>query len=324
MFDLKENTLNTMEELYTLKISFVHSEKSYLPEINAYEAYFNEQEGIEAQIITNNELKEMKSNDFDVLWKFPGMDMRRNFKDVKVIHEYNSLSTGYFPSFKNYLKKHYNIIPDGKVFLNEKVESDLKTKDKMPAIIRDMGIAKQFFLQNTKKEFDFVYVGAMGKGRELEFALQPFTTTLKHKSMLLIGQPNDDLYAQYKNHSNIIFTGVMPYTEIPSIASKAIYGFNYMPDIYPFNVQASTKLLEYCALGLKVVTSDYHWLREFEKHREGRFFKLNADLANFTQNELDNFSFMTPNLQDLEWHQLLDNINLLGFLNQVVHHEPSR
>ncbi|MFB7155377.1 MULTISPECIES: hypothetical protein [unclassified Lysinibacillus] len=303
-----------------MKIGFVHSEKSYLPEIHAYEAYCNNQEKIVAEIITNEELVDINDNDFDVLWKFPGIDVRRNFKNVKVIHEYNSLSTGNFPLIKNYLKRKYNMTPDGKVFLNEKVKRDMNTADKMPVLIRDMGIAKQFFTQNSKKEFDFVYVGAMGRNRGLSFALQPFTSTLKHKSILLIGRPDNDLYAQYKNNANIIFTGVIPYAEIPSIASKAVFGFNYMPDIYPFNVQASTKLLEYCALGLKIVTSEYLWLREFEKQRDGCFYKLNANLDNFTSNELDRFQFKTPDVQDLEWNQLFHKIDLLGFLNRVVRH----
>lgn len=300
-----------------LKVGLIDTQKSYLPEIYAYHSYLNMQSQIEASIIKATDIKEYKDGDFDVIWKFPGLDFKRDFKTTKVIHEYNSLSVGSFVQLKNFLKKRGNIRPDGRVFLNQFIENELNFKDQIPSIKRDMGISKDFFIKTHKKEYDFVYLGTMDKSRNLHLALQPFVTDLKGKTIVLIGDPEEELYNEYKKYKNIIFTGRVAYKKVAEIAAKAEYGYNYIPNIYPFNVQTSTKLLEYCAMGLKIVTTSYEWVDKFELDSGGSFFRLNSNLSNLTIEELNKFPFNTPDVLTFEWNRLLSQIKLIDFINKI-------
>jgi len=301
-----------------LKIGFVKNGKSFLPEVSAYVAYLNQQDNIEAITILTAEINDLPMTNIDLLWKFPGLDIKKYSRETKIIHEYNSLSTGHFAMLKNYVKKTCNVKPHGRIFLNELVEKEFKMKNNVPKIHRDMGISKDFFIKTSKKEYDFVYVGAMGSGRGTADALKPFTTTLKDNTILLIGNPTNELYKSFKDYKNIIFSGALPYHEVPLLASKAEYGLNYMPDVYPFNLQASTKLLEYCALDLKIVTTDYTWVNNFERKTQGRFFKLQRNLANLTMTNLNSFEFVTPDVSYLEWNLLLERVKLMEFIKLVM------
>jgi glycosyltransferase involved in cell wall biosynthesis len=85
----------------------------------------------------------------------------------------------------------------------------------------------------------------------------------KTLTLLLIGEVSDEIYENYRYCENITFTGRVLYEDVPKYASQAVYGINYMPDKYPYNLQTSTKLLEYLSMGLKVITTDYSWVRNF-------------------------------------------------------------
>ena len=62
--------------------------------------------------------------------------------------------------------------------------------------------------------------------------------------------------------------------ELPKYFSVCKAGLNYTPDIYPLNLQSSTKTIEYCAAGLCVVSSKYEWIKNFEKERSANFLWL--------------------------------------------------
>lgn len=300
-----------------MKIGIVNSGKSYLPEVKAYDYYFNNQKSFESKIIMTDEIKSYKSSDFDVLWKFPGVDYKRDFKETKIIHEYNSLSTGTNTGIKNIIKKKLNVKPNGRIFLNDCVKENFNFKDGVPNLNRDMGISKEFFIKTNEKEFDFVYVGSMDKGRGLKYGLLPFVSNMKGFTIILIGEPNNELYLEFKKNKNIIFTGIVNYNEVSKLASKAEYGYNYIPNVFPYNIQTSTKLLEYCAMGLKIVTTNYDWVNIFELKNKGSFLKLNSDLSNLTPEIINKFSFITPNVENLEWNRLLSNINILEFIKEI-------
>jgi hypothetical protein len=51
--------------------------------------------------------------------------------------------------------------------------------------------------------------------------------------------------------------------QLPEIYKNARFGLNYTPDIYPYNVQTSTKTLEYLASGLGVISNKYKWSEFF-------------------------------------------------------------
>ncbi|RKO62836.1 glycosyltransferase [Caldibacillus debilis] len=291
------------------KILFIRSGKAFLPEINAYINYFNKSGEFEAFDSSNIE-GEYILNDFDIIWEFKGIGGLK-VKDQILIHEYASLSTGAFPRLKNILKTKLNYKPYLRIFLNEDVRKEFNFKDNIDYCYRDMGIDESFLkVENGKKEFDFVYVGSISKEREIDKLLRKFTEN-NNGNICLIGDVEDKIFKKYKNNKNIIFTGKVSYEEVPKIASKAEFGINFIPDKYPFNIQTSTKLLEYLALGLKVVTTDYKWVRKFEKKYKCSFYKLNKDLQ-FNIEDIQKYKFISNfNAKDFLWDSIFKRINLI-------------
>lgn len=301
-----------------MKIAFMNNGKSYLPEIQAYTKYINDYSSWSAEEIVLGKDNGKSLNNYDVIWRFTGIDYKKKSNDQLVIHEYNSLSAGKFNRQKDMLKKAINVTPDGRIFLNEHVKNNFNFNDEIPDLKRDMGIASNFFYENTIKEYDFVYLGSMEASREVENILSFFRKGLINKSIILIGDPPDYLYKEFRGYKNITFTGKVPYKDVPILASSAIYGINYIPDVFPYNIQTSTKLLEYCALGLKIITNDYKWVNDFEKNRGANFYKLSRDLSNFSDNQLEKFHFNTPDVRDLEWNKMFNDIELMKFLDYLA------
>lgn len=294
------------------KILMLSSGKAILPEINAYKKYITDY-----QIVDSRELDIIDFTEFDLIWKFMGTDIFRKL-DIPVIHEYASLSTGKFPKLKNEIKKVFNIKPKVRIFLNKNVKSEFGFNDKIPYIYRDMGIDECFFIKNEKKNYDFVYVGSMSNDRGIVNILEKFTQDLKNSSLLMIGEPDKSIYEAYKKYSNIVFTGKLKYQDVPKIASQAEYAINYIPDKYPYNLQTSTKLLEYIAMNLKVITTDYLWVNEFEKEREMKFYRVLNDLRELDEKNLRNFNFKNTNIKDRLWKNIIDKSKVKKQIDKII------
>ena len=249
-----------------------------------------------------------------------GVDFTRK-KDLPVIHEYASLSTGKFPKLKNEIKRVFNIKPTLRIFLNKNVKNGFGFNDKIPYIYRDMGIDESFFIKTEKKNYDFVYVGSMSNDREIVNILEKFAQDLKTSSLLMIGEPDKSLYESYKKFANIVFTGKLKYQDVPKIASQAEYAINYIPDRYPYNLQTSTKLLEYVAMDLKIISTDYQWVNEFEKERKMKFYRISNDLREFDTRKIIRFNFINNNIFDLKWKQIIEKSNIKNILNEMFNVE---
>ncbi|MER2009356.1 MAG: glycosyltransferase, partial [Psychrobacillus sp.] len=216
---------------------------------------------------------------------------------------------------KDCIKKHVNIQPQGRIFLNEHVKQQFNFKDQVPSITRDMGIDSSFFQTDCAKEYEFVYIGDMNEQRQLDKLLESFRNS--PFTILMIGTPNDRLFNEFKSEKNIIFTGRVSYKEVPLLASKAVYGVNFIPNKQPYNEQTSTKLLEYCALNLKIVTTNYSWVRRFEQQEKASFYKIS------THQKIDfdillKHEYRTPNVDKYEWNKVLDNADLVRFLTEIT------
>jgi len=300
-----------------VKILFVRTGKAFLPEIDAYVKYFNKLEGFEAydsQLLDEN----YSIDDFDVIWEFKGFGGVRDVNKV-IVHDYASLSTGSFPKVKNNLKKWLNPKPNLRVFLNQAVRQGFNFNDDIEFCYRDMGIDERFLsVKSEEKEYDFVYVGSICKGRGMDRFLAEFTRKPQGK-LCLIGNVEDDIYNEYKHNKDLVFTGSVPYGEVPIIASKAVYGINYIPDKYPFNIQTSTKLLEYLALGLKVITTDYQWVRDFEKLHGCSFYKLNLKQDGFNRDYIKSYDYKSNfAVENHLWDAVLENSGLKEKIRDIV------
>jgi len=293
-----------------IKILFKRSEKAFLPEIDAYLNYFNKSTEFRAyDSLTLQDGSDF--NEFDVIWEFKGIGGSKKEENKVLVHEYASLSTGGLPKFKNLLKTQLNAKPDLRIFLNSNVKEGFKFKDNIDFCMRDMGIDQSFFsVKNENKEFDYVYVGSICKERGIDRLLEAFNSKPAGK-LCLIGNVENVIYNQYKSNKDIIFTGKIPYSDVPEIASKGIYGINFIPDKYPYNIQTSTKLIEYLALGLKVLTTDYKWVRQFEKKNNCTFYKLDWNRLEINSNDFEGFDFKNKfNPQDYLWEKVIERANI--------------
>ncbi len=68
---------------------------------------------------------------------------------------------------------------------------------------------------------------------------------------------------QFQAFNHITVTGKVPHHEVPAHLRRARCALNLVPDQIPYSEQTSTKLLEYCAIGLPVISTDYRWVRNF-------------------------------------------------------------
>lgn len=287
-----------------MKIGFIHSGSAFMPEIQAYQEYFGDK-GIESRVYkTGNQL-----GDEQIAWHFCGLSMCSSRKKKIVVHEYASLSTPPFARQKNYLKRYLNTKPNLRIFNNEFVRRELKFSDGVPSLIRPAGIGPSLFeiQELPKPEFEFVYLGATDMSRRLGLLLEKFLQNFPTEKLLIIGTLPQGLL----KHERITITGGIPYNQVPQWLRKAKFGLNYIPDIYPYNKQASLKLLEYCAVGLSIITTNYTWVNEFESSRNARFFKLNLFLENFNPQEIGAFTFSTPSVLDLTWNNAIEGSGIL-------------
>lgn len=299
-----------------MKILFKRSDNAILPDIDAYIKYLNQDPMFDCY--DSADLAEDYSlDDFDVIWEFKGLGGIQSDNHI-VVHEYASLSTGRFAKLKNLIKSIRNPKPDLRIFLNEDVRKGFLFKDDIPETYRDMGLDQQFLnVSKTEKEFDFIYIGSISKEREIDKFLHSFSKAKKGKLHLVGTVEDDEIYTTYKNHPDITFVGRVPYKEIPEIASKAVYGINYIPDKYPYTLQTSTKMLEYSALDLKIITTDYKWARNFESKHNSKFYFLN-DQATFDLEGIEDFPFKNNfNAHDYTWDKIFEKADIKGKLQAI-------
>lgn len=294
------------------KIAFERRPNVYLPELTAYKRYVEKNmPGFSA--FDSADVDGYDPMDFDIVWRFMGLDTKGTGR--RVIHEYNSLSTGNFARFKNAVKQTLNARPYARVFLNETVRKGFFFPDSVPFRCRDMGIDLSFFQKReAAPEYDFIYAGSLNRGDSILSVLEHFKTTLKTASLLVVGNVSGEIHERYGAAKNIVFTGRVPHAEVSALMAKARYGLNLMPDRYPFNLQTATKVLEYCAAGLPVVSTDYRWIREFERNRKAKFFLLDGNLENLTLENLKNFPFQIPNVDDCEWGRVIEQSRVFDLL----------
>ena len=283
------------------------SQKSYSSGFGAIIKYFDQRPELGIEFHNASELGGYQLTDFDGVWKSMGTEFTKTHS-LPLIHEYPSLSTGAFPRSKNWIKKTFNVKPDLRVFLNRQVKEGFGFRDHIPYCYRDMGVDDMFFQQtNREKEYDFVYIGSITAARNIPTLLRYFKNENRKRSIMLIGDVPDAIHQEFSGVPNIHFTGRVPYDDVPRYASKARFGMNYIPDQYPFNLQTSTKLLEYLAMGLDVVSTDYQWVRTFMEENEIQLVTVDERLSNLEQQLVEHSSPLNPslNMERYLWDEII-------------------
>jgi glycosyltransferase involved in cell wall biosynthesis len=297
-----------------MTIAFVHPHKAFLPEVIAYADFFTAR-GITTNVVHPGDLAHTQC---DVEWHFMGQHTRRHSQRI-TIHEYASASVPPFSRLKDSIKKWINTTPHYRIFNNNYVLQQFCFKDKVPFGLRNYGIPDDtdFLQPSIAKQYDFVYVGTLDKGRRPELLLDCFATgALQQHSLLVLSRSYAHLQQQYGSSKNIIFKGPVPYQDVYAHLQQARFGINYMPDILPYNQQTAAKFLDYAACRLPVVTTDYTWVRNFQQQYGGHYFYLQPQLQNFTWEHVTGFTYSAPALGSWTWSSQIKGCGVVDFLNR--------
>jgi hypothetical protein len=126
------------------------------------------------------------------------------------------------------------------------------------------------------------------------------------RNLLLVGDVPDELRTHLP--VSVTCTGRVPYVDVPQQLRRARFGLNLVSNIAPYNQQTSTKLIEYCAVGLPVVSNDYAWVRYFAAHYQGNFHLLRDDPNSWQfsfGDALEAYPYVLPDVRALAWPLLL-------------------
>ncbi len=132
---------------------------------------------------------------------------------------------------------------------------------------------------------------------------------------LLIGSTPAPLQRQFQAFTHITLTGKVPHHEVPAQLRRARCALNLVPDRLPYSEQTSTKLLEYCAIGLPVISTNYRWVRKFAASNKAAIAYLPAQAsasayADFFRETRDMASAPSPHMEGWAWPHTLARLNI--------------
>lgn len=292
-----------------MNIGILINNLSYTPESYAYTNYLRSKGWVvqlDSTLDTNN--------DINIYYMGIRPFWRKKEGRALEIHEYQSLSTAPYAKLKNLLKKNINNKPAGRIFLNEVVETEFSFGDKVPFIYRDMGVDDLFFKKDdTQPEFDIVYAGSIDSRVGL---IEVILSLAKMGfSILIIGILSDVTANRLKKYSQIVLIGKVNYTEVPRFYRLARFGLNFTPDLYPYNIQTSTKTLEYMASGLGVISNRYIWAESFFKEINYSPIWL-EDIH--SKSLYDNRLQLNLDFEQYRWSNILERSNFTNFLETLL------
>lgn len=296
-------------------IHFVHTGDAYLPELQAY-SDFIQSCGHYARV---HRQADTVPHDASVVWWMCGLvaiQARRCCPRAFHVHEYASASVGALCHVKDIYKRWVQPQPHYRIFQNDWVRSRMGFKDEIPFEYRDMGLtphSDSHGARNCSLDFDFVYLGEMQRLRHFLPLFEGLAQS--RRTVLLIGQMPETLQRYFDRLSNVTTVGKVPHREVLPHLKRTRYGLNLVPDQLPYTEQTSTKLLEYCAAGLNVVSTDYPWVRRFEQKHDASFsfipFPHRAiAYSDLLGSALDLHAYRTPKLDDLAWPTLLKHMRI--------------
>lgn len=289
-----------------MKIGIPLSQFAYTPEAYAYEKYLKE---MGHQVQLDYELD--PNNDINIFFMGTRPFWKKNEGHAIEIHEYHSLSTPPYAKLRNFSKKIINKKPAGRIFLNTFVHQSLNFNDDIPYIYRDMGVDEILFQTPSKNPlYDIIYCGSIsGRSGLIENLLE----LAKSYKVVVVGKITEQEQALLQV-KNITLLGQVSRDQLPEIYRNARFGLNYTPDVYPYNIQTSTKTLEYLASGLRVISNKYKWVESLEKSHNFGIVWLDQDIYNIGVDGFNN----SYDMDCYSWNHILHNSGFLNFLESHV------
>lgn len=261
-------------------VHFVHEGAAYLPELAAYQAFLRTRN---AQGVIHR-TPHTVPHDARVVWwmcgRVPHAQAQR-FSEAWQVHEYASASVPPVAWAKDIVKRWAQPRPNYRIFQNAWVRQRFGFRDDVPSELRDMGVpytmAKACDVPQPPPLHDFVYLGEMR--RLIQFI--PVLAAIRQAGwrLLLIGDIPMSLQPQLLQGDGTTYTGRVAQQDVPDLLRTARCGLNLVPPRLPFTQQTSTKLLEYCAAGLRVISTDYAWAREFAERHQAHLTYLDCRAA---------------------------------------------
>lgn len=301
-------------------IHFIHRGNANLPELTAYTAFLRAH-GHDGKV--HRKLDTVPSN-AQVLWWICGKVSRTeagHFPQALQVHEYASASVPPLAWAKDCAKRLCHPRPHYRIFQNDWVRTRLDPGDGVAWDLRDMGIdtvrfcpAAQGAALASPPCYDFVYLGEMSRLRHF---LPLFDgLALAGRTVLLVGKLPDDLRERLqRGNRSVTATGQVAHEDVPIWLRRARWGLNLVPTRPPYDRQTSTKLLEYCAAGLPVISTYYAWVRDFEHRHQAQFVYIPGHAgaehyAALLGTALDSCHPVVPDIQMLEWSRILASLRI--------------
>lgn len=235
-------------------IFIIHGGKANYPEISAYRNYFSaDYEVLDGDLASYNKLNNKSEC---IAWCIMGF-FPYKIEAKQVIHDYRSLSVGRFPALKDWVKKKFNSSPDLRIFQNTIMKDAMAFNDEVQTCILPMGVPEYIFdvAKDESSEYlaKYCYIGEISFEREIDKVLSAFIENNIKGDFVLIGTPEEKLYEQFSKYKSIKFLGRKPQKETLKLVKQCEFAVCSLPYHRPYSFQAATKLLEYLALGMKVV-----------------------------------------------------------------------
>lgn len=288
-------------------IRFVHEGKAAYPDVKAFRSYF----GKDYDTFECSPTEAAGATDLDraACWYMMGFYPRKVGCAV-TIHDYRSLSVGRFRRGKDRLKRLLNADPDIRIFQNEAIRQALGFPMDERTYYLPMGVPELFIESRhitAQPTTDFIYIGSMLAERRCELMLDSFVKRFgDRKSFDLYGQPNPVLEARYASRSNIRFHGLIAQDQLPAILKSARVGVCYFPMHYPHVLQTPTKLMEYAALGMRVLANDHPQSRiTADRYGLHCLWGSTADLFSDVPDELDWADNASVDPQPMAWGSVI-------------------
>jgi len=297
------------------KIYLLNSQNAHMPELEAYPRVLQYAHTVQR---VDDYIGEYSDG---IFWCFMGLYRHRNNAGF-LIHDYRSLSTGRCAAFKDFLKGKINPKPNLRIFLNESLERMMAFDDEIPSFRLDMGIPDSLLKWGKKPtdhyDFRFGYIGEISKDRGVDRMLHAFLNSrFRAERFILIGRAEPDIVSRFSRHANLVFPGVMPQPELFELLRKVEFAVSVLPDRRPYRYQTATKLLEYAALGMKILAnrceSMVHSVETYNinvKWTGDLVFSDALDLTAVESNEYFDASV-------LSWQSMMRNSGLLDFLERI-------
>ena len=186
----------------------------------------------------------------------------------------------------------------------------------------NVGIDKELLnvsFPEPKKVWDFVFMGGITADMNFERLLNHFAQgKLKTKSLLVISNHFEPLQTRYQKYTNIIFKGPLNQKEVYVYLRQARFAINYKPLKEPYLHQTSTKILEYAACRIPILTTKTPWAERFEKESGSWHYYIEEDLSNLDWETINQFEYKFPDLSTYTWEEQIRRSGVLEFIGSRI------